>query len=209
MGQGLEPAATRSHWKLRWMYLFLLPLSFFLFVYLTTSREFHSEQWRAEVTQFYNENIGEWQKVVANTTSVSGRPRFIILKQVSSGEIGDASYIVYDESDEIANPHGLHLQFWIKRLSHASPTMIQMDFLQSIMFDEHYYWIIEKGVSRTYALQKIGDEIRVIQWNCSSFISPLTQACPEQILDGLGQRPKERMSLPRDRNGYQIITQEE
>jgi|GEM_PF-2953870 len=167
-------------------FLLIVLISSIFFSFYENKKEiqFPSDKWIEEVNQLYRNHADTWNAEVATALPVKGGYKFILLRQVSTSQDGGVeSYIAYDESDELSNPHGLHLDFWLQKLSTARKTLIEMNYLVVRQLGPHYYWIIKRADARSYALIKDEDHIKVIQWGCSVFNIPPFESCPDQWED--------------------------
>jgi hypothetical protein len=143
-------------------------------------RTYPSQESIAEMNQAFVENKAQWEQQVANTPRDGTNPKFIILKQMPF-DVPEQWFFVYDESDEIAIPRGLHLPFLKSQVSQAGEySLTAMGHILAQHIEGHFYWIISMGGNNGYALERHGNDYKIVQWNCSTFVEPITSACPDQ-----------------------------
>ena len=108
--------------------------------------------------------------------------------------------LVYDESDEIANPKGLHLKYWLYRNKNLvkswhngepilfynekyadKPLVITMYKLNTENIKGHFYIVYENICnSRGYGIKIDIDSYEIIKWGCSTIEIPIRESCPDQ-----------------------------
>lgn len=133
-----------------------------------------------EVRSIYESHKMEFTSRVDAARSKEEGPKFLILKYLSGLEAGHPEYIVYDESDDIANIRSIHLPFWLARI-HLENTQIETSPISAIQLEGHYYWIRVQNNGSGYALRTIDGKNTFIRWNCSVFKEPITEVCPDQL----------------------------
>lgn len=132
----------------------------------------------------FAENETQWREAVRKRSEEANGAGFMLLKQFWFSVSGYYAVIVYDPEDEIKNVRGLHLPFWRAQIEHLSSTIQPMGHVFAHQIDGHFYWLYVHSSTNGYALEKRGTEYKIIKWNCSTFVEPVTQACPDQWHDG-------------------------
>lgn len=140
----------------------------------------------ADVHQLYLNNIEKWRVQVAAAPSQAGAPKFLVLHFIRTCDECDVWQIVYDESDEIAVPRGLHLAYWKHEISRGPTPTLPLPIVQSMghitarQLEGHYYWIIANSASNGYQLEKYGETYTLLRGNCPVLEIPPTRSCPTQ-----------------------------
>lgn len=161
----------------------LLLFSFVMYQIYGVDHTYPSQKSIAEMNQVFAENKAQWQEQVANTPRDGTNPKFLVLKEMPF-DVPKTWAFVYDESDEIAIRRGLHLPFWKTRVSqYGDFSLTAIGHILARHLEGHFYWIIEDNAGNGYSLERHGSDYKVVQRNCSTFIDPITSACPDQWRD--------------------------
>jgi len=153
--------------------------------YLTPNRSVKANDWPSgqsvdAATQLLADNQQNWASRIALETTESAQPKFILLYAFPQNEGEAPEYIVYDESDEIAEKRGLHLSFWKQLVGLHEGVSEEMGAIKSIKLQGHYYLIGISYPPYGYKMTRRGKSFVIEQANCSIMPTPLIQGCPDQ-----------------------------
>lgn len=129
----------------------------------------------------------DWLAQLQLTKQEPPNERSEIVKVIDPGEHGDAWYIMYDETNDLVDIKSPHLSFYKTSIytSYKGPTLgPSHESLKSIAaapLGDGYYLVISWSPYKGYNMIKHTDKpFEFEKFNCSTFIEPITQSCPDQ-----------------------------
>lgn len=128
----------------------------------------------------YQENEEAWNASISKIASSTTKPVFIILeKTIWSDTV--TRFVVYDETDEIARPRALNIEFW--RRASKEGTVVFMSRLDAEHISGHFYVVYadnSEGLMKGYNFKNKGDSYEILQGTCSKLEVPVHETCSDQ-----------------------------
>ncbi len=135
----------------------------------------------------------KFEKVVSRIHNHANMPKFAVLTGFGTdGDMYEA--IIYDESDNIANPMALNIPYWTEMTHIGKGVHTFMTPLYAERIYGHYYLVYQYMPGQGYEFINNGDSYEITKGTCRHPELPATRICPdkENVFDKYLQRTMQK-----------------